>query len=130
MVSNGYGRGLRYSNDKQLKPWRTTVATTIRENLPPDWDPSLPVSITATFRYPRPQGHFGTGKNSNTLKPSAPTHHFVKPDLDKAQRAIGDSLEAGGILRGDQLITQWNVSKRYTIDPEPPGVLITIIALK
>lgn len=130
MVSNGTGRGLRHSNEKELKPWRNYVAATIHENLPPDWDPSLPVSITATFRYPRPQGHFGTGKNSNNLLPSAPVHHFVKPDLDKAQRAIGDSLEAGAILRGDQQITQWNVAKRYCIDNEPPGVLLTLIALK
>jgi len=130
MVSNGFKRGMRHSNHKELLPWRNYVAATIRQNLPPDWDPSLPVSITATFRYPRPQGHYGTGKNSNTLKPSAPIHHFVKPDLDKAQRAIGDSLEQGAILRGDQQITQWNVSKRYTIDPESPGVLLTIIALK
>ena len=129
LVANGYGRGLRHSNDKALKPWRYLVSQSIAQARPKDWDPSLPVSVTATFRFPRPQGHYGTGKNSNTLKPSAPEHHIVKPDLDKAQRSIGDAIEQSGLVRGDQQICSWNVAKRYCADNETPGVLLTLISL-
>ena len=129
LVSNGYGRGLRHSNDKALKPWRYIVSQTISQARPKDWDPSKPVSVTATFRFPRPQAHYGTGKNANNLKPSAPEHHFVKPDLDKAARSIGDAIEQSGLVRGDQQICSWNIAKRYCHDNETPGVLLTLISL-
>jgi len=129
LVSNGIGRGLRHSNEPKLKPWRYTVVQAINSNRPKDWDPSLPLSITATFRFERPQSHFGTGKNRGSLKPSAPIHHHVKPDLDKLTRAIGDAIEASGLVRGDQQIASWNIAKRYVVNDETPGVLLTLIAL-
>ena len=130
LVSNGYGRGLRHSNHKELKPWRFQVAEVILEQLPQDWDPSLPLSVSDVFRFPRPQGHYGTGKNSGQLKKSAPQHHFVKPDCDKLGRSIGDSLEQGGIVKGDQQIVEWHLSKRYCTPNETPGALITLIPLQ
>jgi Holliday junction resolvase RusA-like endonuclease len=129
LVSNGIGRGLRHSNEPKLKPWRYAVVNAINAARPKDWDPSLPISVTATFRFARPQAHYGTGRNAANLKPSAPTHHTVKPDLDKTVRAIGDSIEASGLLRGDQQIVSWNIAKRYCLPDETPGVLLTLIAL-
>jgi len=129
LISNGIGRGLRHSNDTKLKPWRYAVVNAINANKPTDWDPSLPLSVTATFRFSRPAAHYGTGRNASILKPSAPTHYTVKPDLDKAIRAIGDSIEASGLLRGDQQIVAWNIAKRYCLPDETPGVLLTLIAL-
>jgi Holliday junction resolvase RusA-like endonuclease len=129
LISNGIGRGLRHSNEPKLKPWRYAVVNAINAAKPQNWDPSLPLSVTATFRFARPAAHYGTGRNSANLKPSAPTHHTVKPDLDKAVRAIGDSIEASGLLRGDQQIVAWNISKRYCVNDETPGVLLTLIAL-
>ena len=129
MVSNGAGRGLRHSNHVKLKPWRYTVVSAILGAKPKDWDPSLPVSVTATVRFPRPQSHYGTGRNADTLKPSAPTHHAVKPDIYKVARALGDGIEESGLVRGDQQITSWNIAKRYTVGDEAPGVLLTLISL-
>jgi crossover junction endodeoxyribonuclease RusA len=129
LVSNGAGRGLRHANHVKLKPWRYQVVSAILGAKPNDWDPSLPVSVTATFRFPRPQSHYGTGRNADTLKTSAPIHHIVKPDLDKACRAIGDGIEESGLVRGDQQITSWNIAKRYAIGDEAPGVLLTLISL-
>jgi crossover junction endodeoxyribonuclease RusA len=81
------------------------------------------------FRFTRPKGHYGTGKNANRLKVSAPDFHLVKPDADKLQRAIGDSIEQSGLVRGDQQIVNWSVSKRWCVGTEVPGVLLTIISL-
>jgi len=130
LVSNGFGRGLRHSNGSELKPWRFHVAETILEHLPEGWDPSLPLSVSVVFRFPRPQGHYGTGRNAGQLKPSSPQHHFVKPDADKLGRSIGDSLEEGGIIQGDQRIVEWHLSKRYCTPNETPGALITLIPLQ
>lgn len=129
LVSNGHGRGLRHSNDTKLRPWRAQVIAELVAARPPDWNSALPISVTATFRFPRPQGHYGTGRNSDNLKPSAPTYHAVKPDLDKTARALGDSIEASGLARGDQQITSWNIAKRYCVNDESPGVLLTLITL-
>ena len=127
MVSNGCNRGMRHANHARLRPWRMHVMSELLQARAKDWDPSSPISVTATFRFPRPQGHFGTGQNSNQLKPSAPTHHIVKPDIDKCQRAIGDAIEQSGLARGDQQIISWNTAKRYCCGDEPPGVLLTLI---
>ena len=130
LVSNGYKRGLRHSNASELKPWRYQVAAAILAELPDGWDPSLPLSVSAVFRFPRPQGHYGTGRNAGQLKPSSPQHHFVKPDTDKLGRSVGDSLEEGGIVKGDQQIVEWHLSKRYCTESETPGVLITLVPLQ
>lgn len=129
LVSNGFGKGLRHSNQAQLKPWRYQVVEMINRHRPADWDPAMPLSVIATFRFQRPAGHYGTGSNKGKLKASAPQYHLVKPDLDKLQRAIGDAIEASGLVRGDQCICRWNVDKRYVIGDEPPGVLLTFISL-
>ena len=129
LVSNGFGRGLRHSNDKSLKPWRYNVITALNTAKPQNWDPSLPISLTATFRFARPQSHFGTGKNRGCLKPSAPAWHTVKPDGDKLLRALCDGIEQSGLARGDQQICQINAEKRWCVGDETPGVLLTLIAL-
>jgi crossover junction endodeoxyribonuclease RusA len=129
MVSNGAGRGLRHSNHLRLKPWRHTVVSAVLSAKPASWNPSFPLSVTATFRLPRPQNHYGTGRNANTIRDAAPAHHTVKPDVDKLARAIGDAIEESGLVRGDQQITSWNIAKRYTVGDEAPGVLLTLISL-
>jgi hypothetical protein len=53
MVSNGIGRGLRHSNDKSLKPWRYTVINALNTAKPQNWDPFLPISLTATSLWDR-----------------------------------------------------------------------------
>jgi len=129
LVSNGAGRGLRHSNEVKLKPWRYQIMEMLSRHRPDDWDPSAPLTVCAVFRFPRPQGHYGTGKNANRLKASAPEFHVTKPDADKLMRSIGDAIEQSGMARGDQQITSWNVAKRWCVEPEVPGVLLTLISL-
>ena len=129
MISNGAGRGMRHSNQAQLRPWRYQIISMLNRHCPKDWDPAAPLTVCAVFRFTRPKGHYGTGKNANRLKVSAPDFHLVKPDLDKLIRAIGDSIEQSGLARGDQQITNWSVSKRWCVGTEVPGVLLTLISL-
>ena len=46
-------------------------------------------------------------------------------DLDKLQRAIGDSLERAGVITNDARICQW-LSSKVERFPGPPGVAIVV----
>ena len=98
--------------NKNLKPWRQTVsaeavlAMTGREIL------TGPVMVGVSFRFPRPASHFGTGKNANKLKASAPVYRDGTPDLDKLLRAVGDAL-TGFVVRDDRQIVCWLATKLW-----------------
>lgn len=51
-----------------------------------------PVKIVMCFVMPRPDNHYGTGKNAGVLKASAPAVHTSKPDLDNMEKIILDSM--------------------------------------
>jgi len=129
LVPRGNGRpGLRYPNEVSLKAWRHMIISEVTAARPDNWQPTSPVTITATFRFPRPANHYGTGRNRGCLKPTAPPWKTTKPDLDKTLRSVGDSLEQAGLILGDQQIIGINAAKRYTNDNEAPGLLLTVIS--
>ena len=71
---------------------------------------------------PRLKGHYGTGKNAGTLKPSAPLFHTSKPDLDKLVRCIKDAL-TGIAWKDDAQVSLVCATKVYD---EQPGARISI----
>ena len=94
-----------------LAPWRADAIAVMHD---PSRKPvTAPVSVRVEFVYPRPRSHFGTGKNADVLKPSAPTYKTSAPDTDKLCRAVGDALEQAGVIRSDALIAAWTASKTY-----------------
>lgn len=115
---------LTHSNGSELMPWRQTVAAAAHQSRPDDWLMDAPISLSITFRFPRPAGHY---RRDGTLKPSAPSQMTKKPDLDKLTRSIGDAL-ASILYRGDQQITSIVAAKRYIVGNESPGALITVMA--
>ena len=72
-----------------------------------------PVSIRMTFFVQRPKSHFGTGKNSGKLKPSAPEFPEKKPDLDNYEKFASDCLN-GICWKDDSQIVDSMTRKRYT----------------
>jgi len=64
---------------------------------------SGPVILTCKFFFARPKSHFGSGRNANVLKDTAPEWHTQKPDLSKTTRAIEDAL-TGIVWRDDSQI--------------------------
>lgn len=98
--------------NKNTRPWRGHVSQVVGEA----WGetPILlgPVRVEVTFAFPRPKSHFRTGKNAHLLRDDAPRFKQGKPDADKLQRAIGDSL-TGVVMRDDAQIVQWGVLKIY-----------------
>lgn len=110
----------------RLKQWRQKVTLAARQEATKRfWEPPEAVKVNMLFFMPRPKGHYGTGRNAGTLRPSAPEHHTVKPDSDKLARAVNDALTDAGVIRDDSTITMLVIAKAYAKN-YPPGAHISI----
>lgn len=93
------------------KDWKTTVAWTARRV----YDGPLldePLRVRFVFFVNRPASHYGTGKNSGTVKKNAPSHPKAKPDVLKLGRAVEDAL-TGVIWTDDAIIVHETLEKRW-----------------
>lgn len=108
--------------------WRSQVCQAVIEARVAHNLPVLlgPVSVGFGFDLARPLGHFGTGRNLLTVKPSAPPEPTTAPDLDKLVRCICDAITDAGLWRDDAQITSIIARKRFTVEGETPGVRISI----
>lgn len=80
------------------------------------------------FYFTRPKSHYGSGKNSQILKPSAPKHHTKKPDLTKLERSTEDAL-TGIIWKDDCQVMECQKEKKYCEPWEIEGCQIEIETL-
>ena len=109
-------------NRDRQRPWASLIAYTAQEVgcKPVDG----PVKITLHFFFPRPKNHYGTGKNINNLKESAPTYHITTPDLDKLERCVLDSLT--GVVWHDDKQVREMASKKDYVHATSEGVAVMI----
>lgn len=70
-----------------------------------------PVELSARFYFARPASHYGTGRNKDQLRPSAPEIHAQTPDLAKLVRAVEDAL-SGVVWRDDRQIFRYGIIER------------------
>ena len=80
---------------KHTANWRSDVkqfALKVCQNAGAPWDG--PLDLQAVFVFPRPKAHYGSGKNAQTLKPTAPKWHTSKPDATKLLRSLEDALKS------------------------------------
>lgn len=84
-----------------------------------------PLVVAMTFTVARPKGHFGTGRNADVLKPSAPPRPTTKPDVLKLARSTEDAL-TGVIWKDDCTTIRLILEKRYGDDP---GVRVEVRTL-
>lgn len=103
--------GMREDNPA-TKPWRSAVAWEATAAM--TGRPAFvgPVTVNVRLYFPRPKGHYGTGRNANTIKTTAPAYCATKPDLDKLVRAIGDAI-TGIVVRDDSQIVSLHALKLY-----------------
>ena len=120
---------LRESSQK-VGPWRQAVMwqTENDYHLPPIIDP---VCVDITFFFARPKHHYGTGKNAEKLKPSAPVHctSSANGDIDKLVRSTLDGLSArsgGNVIRDDSQVVFLTCRKQYACAEESPGALVSL----
>lgn len=86
-----------------------------------------PVELRVVFYFKRPQAHYGSGRNANNLKPSAPSYHAQSPDLDKLVRCLGDAL-TGIVYVDDRQVCATSSRREWTTTAERAEV--TIIELE
>ena len=123
---NGKPRVNMVDDNVKSGDWMDIVRFQVSQELPKDWRVmTQQVFLRTMFIFPRPKGHFGKGKNANSVKRSAPIHHVQKPDLDKLDRAIGDAL-TGVVYRDDsQIVQRWS-AKCWADEYLRPGVKIEV----
>ena len=112
-------------SSKRLKPWRQEIAAVATDQMSgPPW--TTPVSVWANFIFSRPAGHYGSGRQANVLKPSAPgVPAGRKNDLEKLVRALHDAL-TGIVFRDDGQVVQLHAQKVYG---DRPAVEIEVTQL-
>jgi len=107
------GKGIMVETNKNLPHWRGAVAQAAAQA-----DGSYltvgPVQLTVQFVFPRPKGHYGSGKNSGVLKASAPSHPTSKQlgDLDKLLRGLCDAI-TGVLIADDSQVVGILATKEY-----------------
>ena len=126
--------GTMRESSQKVAPWRNSVMWTTENEyqLPPIIDP---VCVEITFVFTRPKGHYGTGKNCEKLKPSAPEHctSAAHGDLDKVARCTLDGLaqrSGGCVLKDDSQVIVLRCEKRYASAHESSGALVRITPIR
>lgn len=107
---------------KHLQAWRNKVTAQAIKTRYEHGPLKCPVAVTVQFRFPMPDNRTRAEKTAGTI-PKA-----VRPDLDKLCRAVGDSLQAGGLIYDDSNIVEWHATKVEVFDAWT-GAAITVTAL-
>lgn len=125
------------NNDRKLRPWRDNLRAAATDAIGgrarPLYERGVAVELGATFTFPRPASHFGTGRNAGVLKPNAPDFLTTIPDVDKLLRAL-DALTDAGVWDDDRQVCFVTAVKVYVGGPSPdaldvPGAVIRVRAL-
>lgn len=81
------------------------------------------------FVFERPKGHFGSGRNANSLKPSAPLYCTCPKDFDNLAKFYCDAMNCI-IYHDDRQIVASAQEKRFAEPGEIPHVEIAITPLE
>jgi Holliday junction resolvase RusA-like endonuclease len=114
---------------ERLRTWRQDVAGAAKEAMVGTSPYAEPVDVRLTFWLPRPQAHFGTGRNSDKLKPSAPLAPAKMPDLDKLCRAVLDAM-THIVWNDDAQVVGLTAAKLYADGDFSPGVSCSVLELR
>lgn len=77
---------------------------------------SGPAKVECCFFMARPKIHYGTGKNSNVLRPDAPLYpaQLKRNDLTKLWRGTEDALTDAGVWDDDGRVVDLSLQKMYS----------------
>ena len=125
------GRGIMVEASKHVGQWRNDVmaaAAAAYRGAPI----TGPVRLEIVFLFPRPKSHFGTGRNAEKLKASAPVHCISRAygDTSKLIRSTEDAISASSgypVIEDDSQVVTLSVHKRYVTDAEGCGAIIRVI---
>tara|TARA_R100000231_G_scaffold73384_1_gene57496 strand:- start:6098 stop:6571 length:474 start_codon:yes stop_codon:yes gene_type:complete len=130
-------KGYMMEASQYVAPWRNQVVSAcVDQRINEGKVITCPVKIEIDFTFFRPKSHYGTGKNKNLKKLSAPRFPTKKNtgDIDKLCRSTLDGLSvtSGGVLlEDDSLVTELIARKIYVPmqTPNRQGAWIRITQL-
>ena len=70
-----------------------------------------PILLAVTFTFERPRSHFGSGRNADKIKPSAPAFPTGAPSLLKLVESLLDAL--GAHLRAETDVVRVDARKIF-----------------
>lgn len=115
------GKVIVTDDNAKSRPWKNLVTDACRQV----YDGPLlegALTVTMVFFMVRPKGHYGSGKNSAKLKPSAPAWPTSKPDVLKLARGTEDAL-TGVLWKDDAQTAMLRLQKQYAEDGRPRCVV-------
>jgi len=75
-----------------------------------------PVAVSILFLMPRPKNHFGTGRNKDKLKETAPFFCATKPDIDNLEKMVFDCINQL-LWTDDARVVESHCTKIYSDKP-------------
>ena len=109
-------------------PWRELVQSAAMQALNGAGAPMFTdgaLALDVCFFRVRPASHYGSGRNADKLKPSAPAFPTTRPDTTKTLRALEDALTGIAWHDDAQIVTQL-VRKRFAAAGELERVDVRI----
>lgn len=104
---------VKANNERKLKRWKAQAASiagaAYRTRMIPKTEPLI---VGIDFYRARNKTHFGTGRNAELLKASAPPYPITAPDIDKLTRSVLDAM-TGVIYANDSQVVALQVRKLY-----------------
>ena len=125
------GNGRMIEASRHVKTWRNDVmsaAAAAYRGAPI----TGPVRLEIVFLFPRPKSHFGTGRNAEKLKASAPVHCISRAhgDTSKLIRSTEDAISASSgypVIEDDSQVVSLRCEKRYVAEAEGCGAYIRVV---
>lgn len=87
--------------------------------------PDAPLVVEAVIHRQRGAGHYGSGRNADKLKDSAPAYPATRPDLTKLWRGEEDHLTEA-LWPDDSRVVRFLVDERYVDKWAKPFTLIRL----
>jgi len=101
---------------KRSKPWKDSVKAAAIQAMQGRemFGRAVALDVAFYFILLRPKGHFGTGRNADRLRPSAPRYPATRPDVLKYARAVEDAC-TGVVWHDDAQIVAERIFKDYNV---------------
>ena len=109
-------RGKCVTTYSEQETEESKIMAQILAQLGKDWKPiETPVLLDMEFCFPFLKSHYGSGKNSDKIKASAPIYHTQKPDVDNLVKFVMDCMNEI-VFRDDAQVVTIAASKKWDRD--------------
>lgn len=118
-------RPIVVDTNPKAKPWQSAIHVKSREAMHGATLMHGPVACSINVYLKRPKSHFGTGRNADKLKDSAPQRPITVPDYSKVIRTVEDGMQGSVYVNDSQIVT--HVGGKYYGNPERIEVVVSEI---